>query len=152
MSYSLWSHELQHTSLPCPLLSPRVCSNSCPLSQWCHPTISSSVIPFSSYPQSFPSTRIFSNESAFRIRWPKYWGFSFSISPSNECSGLISLRIDWFGLLAVQGTLQNLPQHHSSKVSILWCTAFFIHMNSARTLHTIHIAHMFIGRSTYLAC
>ena len=68
---------------------------------------------------------VFSNESALHIRWPKYWGFSFSISPSNEHPGLISFRMDWLDLLAVQGTLKSLPQHHSSKASILWCSAFF---------------------------
>ena len=73
-----------------------------------------------------PSIRVFSNESALRIRWPKYWSFSFSISPSNEHPGLISLRMDWLDLLAVQGTLKSLLQHHSSKTSILWCSAFFI--------------------------
>ena len=74
----------------------------------------------------FPSIRVFSNESALRIsRWPKYWSFSFSISPSNEYSGLISFTIDWFDFLAVQGTLKSLLQHHSSKVSILQCSAFF---------------------------
>ena len=77
-------------------------------------------------PSIFPSIRVFSNESALRIRWPKYWSFSFSISPSNEYSGLISFRIDWFGLLAVQGTLKSLLQHHSSEASVLWCSAFFI--------------------------
>ena len=76
-------------------------------------------------PSVFPSFRVFSNESVLHIKWPKYWGFSFSISPSNEHSGLISLRIDWFDLLAVQGTLKSLLQHHSSKASILWCSAFF---------------------------
>ena len=77
-------------------------------------------------PSIFPSFRVFSNELALPIRWPKYWSFSFSISPSNEYSGLISFRIDWFDLLAVQGTLKSLLQHHSSKASILWCSAFFI--------------------------
>ena len=76
-------------------------------------------------PSIFPSIRVFSNESALRIRWPKYWSFSFNISPSNEHSGLISFRMDWFNLLAVQGTLKSLLQHHSSKASILWCSAFF---------------------------
>ena len=76
-------------------------------------------------PPIFPSIRVFSNESVLRIRWPKYWSFSFSISPSNEYSGLISFRIDWFDLLAVQGTLKSLLQHHSSKASILGCSAFF---------------------------
>ena len=77
-------------------------------------------------PSIFPIIRVFSNESVLRIRWPKYWSFSFSIRPSNEYSGLISFRIDWLDLLAVQGTHKNLLQHHSSKASILWCSAFFI--------------------------
>jgi len=77
-------------------------------------------------PLSIPSIRVFSNESVLRIRWPKYWSFSFSISPSNEYSGLISFRIDWLDLLAVQGTLKSLLQHHSSKASILSCSAFFM--------------------------
>ena len=77
-------------------------------------------------PSVFPSIRVFPNKPLLRIRWPKYWSFSFSISPSNEYSGLISFRIDWFDLLAVQGTLKSLLQHHSSKASILWCSAFFL--------------------------
>ena len=121
VSNSLQPHGLQHTRLPCPPPSPRVCSNLCPSSQWCHPTISSSVIPFSSCLQSFPAS-IFSNESVFCIRWPKFWSFN----PSNEYSGLISFRMDWLDLLSVQGTLKSLLQHHSSKASILWHSAFFI--------------------------
>ena len=78
------------------------------------------------FPSTFPSIRVFSNESALRIRWPKYWSFSFSISRSKEHSGLISFRVDWFGLLAVQGTLKNILQHPSSKASILQCSAFFM--------------------------
>ena len=77
-------------------------------------------------PSFFPSVRVFSNESALRIRWPMYWSFSFSISPSSEYSGLLCFRIDWFALLAVQGTLKSLLQHHSSKATILHCSAFFI--------------------------
>ena len=77
-------------------------------------------------PSVFPSIRVFSNESVLHIRWPKYWSFSFSISPSNEYSELISLRTDWLDLIAVQGTLKSLFQHHSSKPSIIWCSAFFI--------------------------
>ena len=77
-------------------------------------------------PSIFPSIRVFSNESVLHIRWPTYWRFSFSISPSNEYSGLISFRMDWLDLLAVQGTLKSLFQHHSSKASIFWCSAFFI--------------------------
>ena len=98
----------------------RVYSNSCPFSWWCHPTISSSVIPF------FPIFRVLSNESVLHMRWPKYWSFSFSIGLSNEYSGLISFRIDWLDLLAVQGTLKSFLQHHSFKNSILQCSAFFI--------------------------
>ena len=77
-------------------------------------------------PSIFPSIRVFANQSVLRIRWPKYWSFNFSISPSNEYSGLISFRMDWLDLLAVQGTLKSLLQHHSLKASILWCSAFFI--------------------------
>ena len=84
----------------------------------CHPLIL--------LPLVFPSISVFSSKSTLRISWPKYWNFSFSISLSNECSGLISFRIDWLDLLAVQGILKSLHQHHSSKVSILWCSAFFI--------------------------
>jgi len=126
LSNSLWPHGLQHTRAPCPSPTPRVYPNSCSLSWWCHPTISSSVIPFSSCPQSFSSFRVFSNESVLCIREPKYWSFSFNISPSNEHSGLISFRMDWLDLLAVQGTLKSLLQHHSSKASIFWHSAFFI--------------------------
>ena len=82
--------------------------------------------PFLLQTSIFPSIRVFSNELAFRIRWPKYWSFSFNISPSNEYSGLISFRIDVLDLLAAQGTLKSLLQHHSSKASILWHSAFFI--------------------------
>ena len=77
-------------------------------------------------PSIFPSIRVFSNESVLHIRWPKYWSFSFSISPSNDYSGPISFRVDWLDLLAVQETLKSLLQHHSSKASILWCSCFFI--------------------------
>ena len=84
----------------------------------CHPVLL--------LPSIFPSIRVFSKDSVLHIRWPKYWSFNFSISPSNEYSGLISYRLDWLDLLAVQGTLKSLLQHHGSKVSILWCSAFFI--------------------------
>jgi len=107
VSHTLQSHELQQARLPCPSLFSGVCSNSCPLSQWCYPTISSSVIPFSSCPQSFPEW-VFPCEFVLCIRWPEYWSFSFSISTSNEYSGLISFGIDWFDLFAVQGTLKSL--------------------------------------------
>ena len=100
LSESLWPHERQHARLPCPSLSPRVCSNSCPLSQWCHPTISS-CCPLLLLPSIFPSIRVYSNESALCIRWLKYWSFRFSISASNEYSVLIPFRIDWFDFLAI---------------------------------------------------
>ena len=116
VSNSLQPHELQHTMLPCPSLSLGVCSNSCPLSLWCHPTMSPSV---------FASIRKFSSELALHIRWPKYWSFSFTISPSYEYSGLISFRIDWFDL-AAQGTLKSLLWHHNSNASIRWHSAFFM--------------------------
>ena len=118
VSDSLWSHGLQHAR------PPWVYSNSCSLSQWCHPTISTSVVPFSSHLRSFPASKSF--QKSLRIRWPKYWSFSFNISPSSEYSGLISLKIDWFDLLAVQGTFRSLFQHNSLKASILWHSAFFI--------------------------
>ena len=124
LSNSLQPHGLQQARFPCPLPSPRACSNSYPLSQWSHPTISSSAVPFSSCPQSFPASGSFP-VSQLCIRWSKHWSFSFSISPSNEYSGLISFRIDCFDLLAVQGTLKSLLQHHSPKASILQCSAFF---------------------------
>ena len=124
MSDSLWPHGLQHGSLLCPSLSLRVCSNSCSLSWWCHPTISSPVAPFSSCLQSFLAQGSFPD--ALHIRLPKYWSFGFSISPSDEYSGFISFRIDWFDFLAVQGTLKHLLQHHNSKASILRCSAFFM--------------------------
>ena len=125
MSDSLQLHESQHTRPPCSSPTPRVYSNSCPSSQWCHPAISSSVVPFSSCPQSLPASESFPM-SQLCMRWPKYWSFSFSISPSSEHPGLISFRVDWLDLLAVQGTLKSLLQHHSSKASILQCSAFFI--------------------------
>ena len=100
MSDSLWPHEPQHARPPCPSPTPGVHPNLCPLSQWYHPTISSSVVPFSLLPSIFPSIRVFSNESALCIRWPKYWSFSFKISPTNEHSGLISLG--WTGWISLQ--------------------------------------------------
>ena len=108
------------------------CSNSCPSRQLmpsnhlilCHPLLL--------LPSIFPSIRVFSNKSVPRIRWPKYWSFSFSISPSNDYSGLISFRMDWLDLLSVQGTLKSLLQHQSSKATILRCSAFFIVQLSQR--------------------
>ena len=125
MSDSLRLHRLQHARLLCPSLSPGVCSKfmciesvmlsnnlilSCPLL----------------LPSGFPSIRVFSNESALRIRWSKYWGFSFSISPFNDYSWLVSFRVDCFDLLALQGTLNTNLQHHNPKASIFLCSAFFM--------------------------
>ena len=187
MSDSLQHHGLSHARLPCPSPSPRVCSNSCPLSWWCHPTISSSVVPFSSFLQScsasesFPTSqpftsggqssgasasasvlpmniqdwfllrltglisllskrlsRVFSNESALRIWWPKYWNVSFSLSPSSEHPGLISFKMDWLDLLAVQGTLKSLLQHNSSKAPILQLSAFFFFFSKTPSLLFIY--------------
>ena len=112
----------------------------------CHPLL----LP----PSVFPSIRVFSSESVLCIRWPKDWSFSFNISPSNEYSGLISFRMDWFDLLAVQGTLKSLVQHHSSKASILWCSAFFIvqlshpYMTTGKTIPLTR--QTFVGKVTSL--
>ena len=119
---TLCTHRLQHTRLLCPPLSLGVCSNSCSLSRRCYLTFSFSAAPFL-LPSTFPSIRVFSNESSLPIKWLKYW--SFSISPSNEYSGLISFRVDWFDLPAVQNTLKSLLQHNS-KASSLWHSAGFI--------------------------
>ena len=124
MSNSLQTHGLQHARPPCPSPSPRACSNSCPLSRWCHPP---------SHPLSSPAHPAFNLSqhqglfkwSVLHIRWPKYWSFSFNISPSNKYSELISFRMYWLDLLAVHGTLKSLLQHHSSKASILRGSAFF---------------------------
>ena len=124
VSNSLWPHESQHASLPCPSPTPGVHPNSCPSSRWWHPAISSFVVPFSSCPQSLPAS-VFSNKSTLCMRWPNYWSFSLSISPSNEHPDLVSFRMDWLDLLAVQGTLKSLLQHHTSKASILWRSASF---------------------------
>ena len=126
MSDSLWPHGLHHARLPCPSSTPRDYSNSCPLSRWCRLNHLILCCPLLLLPLIFLSIRVFFKESVLRIRWPKYWSFSFSISPSNEYSGLIPFRIDWFDLLEVQGTLKSLLQHHSSKSSILQCSAFFM--------------------------
>ena len=107
MSNSLRPHETQLSRPPCPSQTPRVYSNSCPSSRWCHPPMSSSVVPFSSCTQSLQHQRLL-NESTLLMRWPKYWSFSFTISPSNEHPGLISFGMDWLDLLAVQGTLKSL--------------------------------------------
>ena len=133
ISNSLRPHGLQHGRLPYPSPSPEACSNSCPLSRWCHPTIWSSVVPFSSCLHISQHQGLF-NESTLCMRWPKYWSFSFSISPSREYSGLISFRIDWLDLLAVKGTLKSLLQHHNLKALVLRCSVFFI----VQLSHPVH--------------
>ena len=126
MSSSLWPHESQHARPPCPSTTPGVHSDSCSLKSmmpsshliFCRPLLLLSPIP--------PSIRVFSNESTLHMRWPKYWSFSFSVILSKEIPGLISFRMDWLDLLAVQGTRKSLLQHHSSKAAILWRSACFI--------------------------
>ena len=125
MSDSLLPGGLQHARLPCASRTPRAYSDSCPSSQWCHPTISSFVIPFSSCLQSFPASESFSM-SQFFPSGGQITGVSVIIIPSKEIPGLISFRMDWLDLLEVQGTLKSLLQHHSSKASILQHSAFFI--------------------------
>ena len=140
VSDSWRSHGLQHARLPCPSPTPGAYSNSCPSSrnaiQPSHPLSSPSFLP-----SIFPSIRVFSNESVICITWPKYWSFSFSISLSNEYSGLISFRLDWFDLLAVQRTLKNLLQHHNSKASVLWSSAFFM----------VQLSHLYITTGKTIA-
>ena len=122
MSNFLWPHGLQHARLPCPSPTPGAYTNSCPSRRWCYLIL---CRPFLLLPSIFPSIRVFSNESVLCIRWPKYWTFSFSISPSSEYSGLISFRIAGWISLQSKG-LSSLLQHHSSKASPLWRSAFFI--------------------------
>jgi len=145
MSDSLRPHGLQHARPPCPLPTPGVYSESRPLSRWCHSTISSPVLHFN----------LSQHQSLFQWvssshQWPKYWSFSFSISPSNEHPGLISFRMDWLDLLEVQGTLRSLRKNHSSKLSILQCSTFFIvqlshpHMTTGRTIALTR--QIFVGK------
>ena len=125
------SMDYKPTRLLCSPLYPRVCSHLCPLSCWCYLFLPPPLVLL---PSVFPSRRVFSSESALHIRWPKYWSFSFSNSPSNEFLALISFRIDWFDLLNVQGTLKSLLQHNNSKASVLQCSAFFI----------VQLSHLYI--------
>ena len=118
-------HGLQHARLPCPSPIPRACSNSCPFSWWCHPTISSSVITFSSCLRSFPASVSFQMSRFLTSGGHKYWSFSFSVSPSSEYSGLISFRIDWFDLLAMRDS-QESSLHHSSE-AFLWLSSIWLH-------------------------
>ena len=140
VSDSLQPHESQHARPPCPSPTPGVHPNSCPLIELvmpsnhlilCHPLLLLPSIP--------PSFRVFSSESTLRMRWPKYWSFSFRISPSNEHPGLISFRMDWLALFAVQGTLKSLLQHHSSKASILQHSAFF----------TVQLSHPYMSTEKF---
>ena len=149
MSGSLWPHGLQHIRLPCPSPTPSLLK-----------LMSIKLMMPSNYlilcrsllllPSIFPRIRVFSNESALHIRYPKYWSSNFSISPSNEYSGLISFRMDWLDLLAVQGTLKSLLQHHSSKASILWHSAFFIvqlshpYMTTGKTIASLPLFPFFL--------
>ena len=156
MSDSLRPHESQHARPPCPSPTPRAYSNSsiASLMPSNHLILCCSLLP----PSSFPGISSFSNESVLCIRWPKYWSFNFSISPFNECSGLTSFRIDRLDLLAVQGTLKSLLQHHISKASILHSSAIFIvqlsHPNMT-TRKTISLTRWtFVGKamSCFLTC
>ena len=151
---TLRPHGLRHARLPCPSPTPGACSNSHPFTLvmpsnhliLCHPLLL--------LPSIFPSTRIFSNESVLHIRWPKYWSFRFSVSPSNEYSRVISFRMDWLDILAVQGTLKSLLQHHSSKASILRRSAFFMvqlshpYMTTEKTVALTR--RTFVGKVTAL--
>ena len=137
MSDSLQPHGLQHARLPCPSPIPGARSNSCPSNRRCHLILCCPLFYLASI---FPSIRVFPSDSVLHIRWPNYWSFSFSIGPSSEYSGLISFRVDRLDLLTVQGTLKSLLQHHSSKASVLWRSAFFIvqlshsHMTTGKTI------------------
>ena len=131
LSNSLLPYGLKHARLSCPFS--RTCSNSCPLNQWCHPTISFSVVPFSSHLYSFQISGSFPRRQFFCISWPKYWNFGFNISPFNEYSGLISFRMDWLDLLAVQGTLKSHLQHHSSKASVHLSSFFMVQLSYIHT-------------------
>ena len=122
MSNSLWPHGLQPARLVCPPPSSGVCAHSCPFSRWSY--LSHSLLPLSHFAFDFPSISFFFNESTPRIRWPKYWCFSFSTSPSKL--GLVSFRIGWFDHLVIQGSLNHLLQNHNLKVSILWCSVAFM--------------------------
>ena len=134
VSDSLWPHGLEHARPPCPSPTPRVYPNSCPSSQWCHPTISSSVVPFSSRLQSFPPSGSFPVSRFFTSDGQSIGvsaSVNFSICPPNEHSGLVSFRMDWLDLLAVQETPKSFLQHHSSKASIL----SFIYSPTLTSIH-----------------
>ena len=140
MSDSLWPHESQHIRPPCPSPTPGVYPNSCPLSWWCHPTISSSVVPFSSCPQSFPASRSFQMSQLFASGGQSTGVSALASFLPKKSQGWSPLEMDWLDLLAVQGTLKSLLQHHSSKSPILWRSAFFTvqlshpYMNTGKTI------------------
>ena len=142
MSNSLQPHESQHTRPPCPSPTPGVHSNLRPLSQWCHEAISSSVIPFSFCPQSLPASKFFPMSQLFAWGGQSTRVSALALFPSKEHPGLISFWMDWLDLLAVQGTLKSLLQHHSSKASILQCSDFF----------TVQLSHPYMttGKTTAL--
>ena len=141
VSYPLIPHGLQHTSSPCPLPTLGAWSNSCSSSWWCHPIISSSAVPFFSCLQSFPASGSFSLSQFFTSSSQGIEVSSFSISPSIEYSGLISFRIDWLDLRAIQGTLKSPLQQHSSKASILQCSAFCI----------VRLSHLYVSTGKTIA-
>ena len=132
VSYSLWPHELQHARPHWPTPTPITQIHIYWVSDAIQPSLQPVLCcPLLLLPPILPSLRVFSNESTLRIRWPMCWSFSFNVSPSKEYLELISFRMDWFDLHAVEGTLKSLLQHHSSKALILWCSAFFI----------VHLSH-----------
>ena len=142
MSDSLWPHRLQHARLPCPSPTPGACSTHAhQVSDAIQPFIL--CRPLLLLPSIFPSIRAFSNESVLRIRWPKYWSCSFSISPSNEHSGLISFRMDWLDLLAVQGALKSLLQHHWCFKSINSSALSFLYSPTLTSIHDYWKNHSF---------
>ena len=141
MSDSLWPYESQHVRPPCPSPTPGVYSNSCPSSRWCHPAISSSVVPFSSCRQSLPASGSFPMSQLFAPGSQSIGVSALAISPSNEHPGLISFKMDWLDLLAVRGTLKSLLQHHSSIASILRRSAFF----------TVQLSHPYITTGKTIA-
>ena len=141
MSNSFRPHGLQQSRLPCPSPTPRAYSNSCPLNQWCHPIISFSVIPFSSCLQSFPASGSFLMSQFFISGGPNIGvSASASVLPMN-IQNSITFRMNWLDLLAIQGTRKSLLQHHSSKASILWCSAFFI----------VHLSHPYMTTEKTIA-
>ena len=149
MSDSLQPHGLQHTRLPLSFTISLSLLNFMSIESVMVSNHFSLCCPFRLLPSIFPTIRIFSSELTLHIRWPKYWSFSFSSTPSNECSGLISFRMDWLDLCAVQGTLKSLLQHHSSKASILQCLAFFMVQQShlyLTTGKTIAFTFHFVGK------